>query len=825
VDISRSPYAENITVDAKGIVHKRHGYKPTESHVQTPSGIAENVPFDKVYGMYVFKPTKKPEVLIVHSGAELYSREVGGTTFWHITGWDNNKWGYMNAAPSCGFQHKDRFYILDGQHYYVYWFSDDDGQWCLEPVYMGATPTETQIAGFYTAEETKDDNDQPVIKYAWQFGEKGERNILTQRRIDTFCGDGVNATFYLDGQNLKVLKVEQYSPSTAAPSTGGEGTFTTGNGSSNVRTRPSMDGGVLGIAPAHTTYPVLGKEGNWYKIQFLPTTVGYIHSSRGTYTAPSGGQTVTASTDWVTLTEGTDYDVAEVGSSGETAGSTGCGVTVANCTKIVFKAGHIPSAHPRGAGLPNIRVTCVPVESATFTFKGSDLNSNNQIQVTAPRLATSGTIIVKKGDTTVANTSYTVTTGNYHDHLIIYVTFSSGVIGANEEATIYFTRESMDGIDAVCSCDKYGKYGEYNFDRFFFTGNTTYLNRDWYSEPSDATCVLENSYNDIGDPATPIAGYLNMQSDMLVVKERTPFEALFRRTASSDGDIPIFPVKSYQGDGAINRYCLCNIKGKCLYLTDKGLREFVSSDLGSKYGVQERSLLVNEKMLAETDYDQATITAYNDLVIVSFPSGHCYVADTNQQTAPSTDSSYGFEWFYWTNVKIERFVEFDGVYYFTFTETVSEEEKSYLLEIQFDDYADYVPPSIGSPVKVPIRTIWTTPQDMMEEPAMIKHMERRGAVMTFLPFEQRLSIGIAIDGHSTSFRREGDVTLQFDGTDYDMEDFHASGEEPYVALNRTIPRFRYIQFLFLNDDPDTDGIALINFEFQYRFGRYVHYQQ
>ena len=119
VDISRSPYAENITVDARGIVHKRHGYKPVTGYIQTPTGFGQNVPFDKVYGIYVFKPTKKPSILIVHAGTEMYSLEEGDYTFYHITGWDNNKWGYMNAAPSCGFQHKDRFYILDGQHYHV----------------------------------------------------------------------------------------------------------------------------------------------------------------------------------------------------------------------------------------------------------------------------------------------------------------------------------------------------------------------------------------------------------------------------------------------------------------------------------------------------------------------------------------------------------------------------------------------------------------------------------------------------------------------------------------------------------------------------------
>lgn len=820
VDFTRSPYAENIVVDSKGVAHKRKGYKPTECVIQTTEGLQRDT-FSNVHGMYVFKPTKQKEMLIIHAGTELYSSDVvdGTTVFWHITGWDKGKWGYMNDAPSCGFQHKDRFYIMDGKNYYNYWFNDEDGQWCLEPVYMSATPTETQVAGYYLAEEVNEmvnGESQTTIEYTWQFGEKGERNILTQRRYNTFCGDGHNTKFYLDGQNLQVLKVEQYSPSSAAPSAGGEGTFTNGNAGSNVRDKPSMEGKIIGHASANQSFPVLGKQGSWYKIQYSSTVVGYIHQSRGTYTDSGGGSTPISATetDWVTLTRGTDYTVGEVGASGESAGNTG--VKVYNCTKITFT--NAPNPHPRGNGLPNIRVLCVPKESASITIAAEDLDSNRKYVLTAPRLAISDAVVIKKNGTALTlNTDYTVVSHSYHDHIYLSIVFGEGVVGDNDEIVIHYNRESMDGIDAVSSCDKYGKFGEYNFDRFFFTGNTSYLNRDWYTEAGDATCVLENSYNDVGDPATPIAGYLNMMSDMLVIKQETPFEALFRRTASSDGDMPIFPVKAYQGDGAVNRYALTNIKGKCLYLSRKGLFEFVSSDLGTKYGVQDRSWIVNEKMLREDDFDQAYITNYNDLVIIAFPSGNCYVADTNQQTAPSTGSSYGFEFFYWTRIWMQYSVEFDGVFYFASQEASGDA----LYEVPSDDFADYY---FDEPTTAhPITALWTTPLDEMDEPARYKYLSRRGAMLQFdQAVSQMLEVAVVMDGEAMLLYRDEDMLRDYlNHSDYTLMDIKAATGIPYFTLNTPGGRCKYLQFILRNSDPNTDGIALMCLEFQYRFGRYI----
>lgn len=819
-DPTRLSLAKNIIVDAKGTVHKRAGFKASVYEIQQPNGTPTAVRFPHINGMYVFKPTKQEAMIIVHAGTDMYSRTATGDVFWHITGHDSGRWGYMKDNPSCGFQHKDRFYILDGEHFYNYWFNDTDNQWVLEPVYISATVPETQIAGYYMAEDYTDENDQPAIRYTWVFGEEGEKNLLTTRRMNTFCGDGTNKNFYLDGQNLAVIKVEQYAPSSAAPSAGGDGTFVTNNGSSNVRTKPSMDGGIIGIAPPNTTYTVLGKSGNWYKIQFLPTTTGYIHSSRGTYHDAQGGSTPLSptDTDWVTLTEGqnNDYTVEEVGASGEQAGTEPTN-KVYNCTKIKFK--NAPLAHPKGAGLPNIRVTCVPKENGVVTITGADLNSENAYWLMVFRMPLSETVTIKVNGTTLASSNYSTAIFDYHEHKILKITFGTGVVTSTDSIEITYVRESMDKLETIASCNIYGKFGEYNNDRFFYTGNATYRNRDWYTEADDPTCVRENSYNDIGDAATPIAGYLNMQSDMLVIKEESPFDSLFRRTARSGGDDVVFPVKAYSGKGATSRYALCNIKGQCLYWTRDGLYEFISSDLGSKYGTQNRSWLVNDyiKQNEGAAITEARVVPYGDYVIIAFPSGHCYVADTNQQTAPSDSGGYGYEFFYWEGIKINHFVEFNGVFYFDTDVTISETQYSELYEVQHDDYADHY----YDGTTVPIDAIIGTFCDQMDEPARYKYIECRGAIIHLQPFTQALDLDIVTDSKAIKYKRALDIErLEMD--DPDLEEIDASRPTvPYVAINQRINRFRYVQFIFHNNDPASDGFGILEIEYQYRYGRNV----
>lgn len=805
VDPTRSPFAQDVLIDDTGVVHKRPPFKRQADYGN-----------DQVHGIFPFvteeDPVRSPfspHTIFVHAGEKLFvyvnvaDGQLPATTPTPLC-------TDLNDADSTAFQHGKRLYILDGKVMRVVMEDDATEEYVVKTVQEIATPAETQIDGYYYAETYTDANNEEQTEYTWTFGEKGERNLLTSRRINTFAGDGVHTKFYLDIPNMHVTAVEFYSPTISTAGSGA--TVTTINAQSNVRNKPSQkNGAIIGKAPANTTYKTYGKQGKWYKIDFPGATEAYIHQDRIATYSPGGASTeVQTNTDeWVDA-DPTSYTIREA-TSGDDA---------ANCTVVVFNTA--PAAHPRGAGLPNIRVTGAETETATETKKG---NGQNNVVFTFPSSSMyirHGKVTINNGSALTENTDYTVTTNSNGETVITVL----GIVGGQQRlhtddvVAVEYTRESFRDFSVINQCNKYGKFGAYNHDRFWYTGNTDDKNRDWYSEPSDPTLVLENSYTEVGLEGNAIAGYLNLQSDMLIIKYDGETECLYRRTASSDGDITTFPVKSYIGRGAVNAKALVNIKGSCLYMSPEGLMEFASYDLGSKYGTQNRSFLINREIIG----DQAVqLGVWRDNVLLATTDGRVFVGNINATTAPSAGGSYGFEWTLWTNFFAEQMCfAFDVLWFARNATTICTVRSFYNVGY----YADYPDGSSGE--AVPIKAIWATPCDMLDEPARYKYIDRRGAVLNLLPPNPEYSIpqrelkyAVITDSKDVPLNHDAPVDILAASTDYDVLSLTTSLHTPMMLLNARISRFRYIQFVFMHDDPNTDGIEILSLEFQYRFGRYI----
>ena len=802
VDSSRSPYAENFITDGAGVVHKRPPY------------VMANIKYGRPHSTFIFKPPaglSESSMLAVHSGKRVYFPAL-----------NTNSFEIFADSPSVMFQHNERLYLMDGSKFWVFYYddsSDSNGNvfgWKWRTVREIATAPETQIAGYYKAEEYTDENDETQLSYEWVWGEEAERNLLTARRVNTFCGDGVHKVFYFDSPNFHVYKVEIYSPA-AGSSAGSDGTVTIKT-YSNIRKSASMSGVILANTGSSTpTCTTTGKVGKWYQIIYNDTTA-YVHQDRvSAYSPPTPGQPATNEDDWTELTSG--FTVSEVDSAGEDVPNTD-GSHVRTCTKITFTTA--PSVHPKGAGLPNIRITGAVTEigeqSDTVT---ADNASNYKLYIDSDKLYISMVSIAKNG-TPISSSNYSI--ADYGDHGK-QITFSGETFAAGDVVVATYRRESFKDADLINGCNKYGKFGSYNTDRWFYTGNGGHLNRDWYSEPSDPTLVLENSYTDIGDSTTGIAGYLNYQADMLIIKYDSNTDCLFRRTANTSGDETIFPVRAYRGRGAVNAHAMANIKGECVFLTPEGVYEFISSDLGSRYSTKEMSYLIKDALLQE-ELEEAEMGVWGDWLMLSFPTtGHCYVADTTQLTAPSSSGGYGWEWYYWTDYPATNYVydnETERLWWCTPTSD-GENDKIMYTNRNMTDYQDYRNGTGELTPPTPYTVLWSTPQDALSDPARYKFIEARGTIMHFEPFRQTLQLAVVTDGNTVLSRKDNDVDTDIESSwVYDFEEIHASAEAPELIPYRRLHRFKYIQFIFRNDDPLTDGIALLWLEFQYRFGRYIH---
>ena len=827
VDPSRSPNTWNVIVDAAGVVHKRPPFVMRANY-----GGLRTLESAVIHGIYTFiieeSTVRAPgdqHTMLVHVGTKLYMyRGVSNGSLPSVV--PTTLCTNLNDADSSGFQHDKKFYILDGKAMRVVMEDEATEQYVVKTVQEIATAPETQIDGYYYAEEYTDENDAPQVAYTWKFGEKGERNLLTARRVNTFAGDGVNTKFYMDKPNMHVTKVEMYSP-TVTSAGAGDTVTTISYAASNVRNKPSQERGqIIGSAPANTTYTTYGKQGKWYQIEF-PSYSGdaYIHQDRvATYTAGGGTTTVVSNIDeWVEITTGFTVREADIAAPNNDE--------VANCTVIVFDTA--PSAHPLGSGLPNIRVTGAETEECNIDVKQPDGAGQSNLIITIPLSerfvdVTSGTrfaetVKINSGNALTRNTDYIVEAQTDGSTKITVYGVVNNVQHLHSGDVVYvkYFRELMRDFAVINLCDKHGKYGIYNRDRFFFTGNPGDLNRDWYSEPSDPTLVLENSFTEIGIEQNGIAGYLNFQSEQLIVKYDGETECLYRRTANTDNDGIVFPVKAYAGRGAANSHALVNVKGSALYLSPEGVMEFVSSDLGSKYSVQNRSYLINPAIRGSSG---GQLGVWGDYLLVTLSDGTMFVGNLNSPTAPSEGGSFGYEWFRWSDVSAT-------LMHYAFDVLWFRRNESDLCSIKphapSDHFADYPDGTGNDPY--PIMAVWSTPCDMLDEPTRYKYIERRGAMVNLVPMthegsvvpQRTIKYAIVTDGKNARLNTDGLVDQMNEPTDYDVINLGASLYTPVVLPCERINRFRYVQFMFANDTPYTDGIEILSLEFQYRFGRYV----
>lgn len=158
IDLMRSPDSLNMWKD----------YKETES-IRTRPKMKDVLSFDNpIYGVFFYKAGSS-DMMIVHSGTELYKVVNGEKTLLHSG---------VKAARSNAFIFNNNWFFMDGEHYLKY-----DGANIGEVV--GYIPT-TSIA---RKPEGGGTLNQDV-------------NMLSDYRINTFVGDGKSTEYYLDAQDI-----------------------------------------------------------------------------------------------------------------------------------------------------------------------------------------------------------------------------------------------------------------------------------------------------------------------------------------------------------------------------------------------------------------------------------------------------------------------------------------------------------------------------------------------------------------------------------------------------------------------------------------------
>ncbi len=154
INIVRSPDSLNVWKD----------YKETES-IRTRPGMKKHTSFDKtVYGIFFYKG-----MMLAHVETELYKVTDGVKTLLYSN---------LMPVPSNAFIYENIWYFKDGLHYLQY-----DGTTIKEVEgYIPTTSIGRKPEGGGTTYE--------------------DVNLLSDRRINTFLGDGESKEYFLDAQNI-----------------------------------------------------------------------------------------------------------------------------------------------------------------------------------------------------------------------------------------------------------------------------------------------------------------------------------------------------------------------------------------------------------------------------------------------------------------------------------------------------------------------------------------------------------------------------------------------------------------------------------------------
>ena len=164
VNLSRSPDAVNVWKDYREIESIRT--RPLKHLFWIAHYSPSNGGFKPVYGFFFFK-----DKMFIHQDNVLYYHDMkSNKAIPHYLSYD------MNPASSMFFAYGDGLYIIDGKNYLLY----DDTRDLLTAVtpYVPTTTIGRNPAGGGTVHE--------------------DVNLLSDRRINTFLGDGKSTDYFLD---------------------------------------------------------------------------------------------------------------------------------------------------------------------------------------------------------------------------------------------------------------------------------------------------------------------------------------------------------------------------------------------------------------------------------------------------------------------------------------------------------------------------------------------------------------------------------------------------------------------------------------------------
>lgn len=413
------------------------------------------------------------------------------------------------------------------------------------------------------------------------------------------------------------------------------------------------------------------------------------------------------------------------------------------------------------------------------------------------------------------NTNYTVnkTTG------IVTFATAPGVptVTGEDNVKITYIKNIPEYANRINKCRIYATYGIGNDNRIFMAGNPDRRNYDYYSASGKADYVEDTAYSIVGSEDGAIMGYLRQYDSLVIVKEQSTQNAtIFLRQASlNDQNEALFTVRQgIAGAGAASMYCFANLADDNVFLSEQGLMGLDTSSITMQRTIQNRSHYIDtalKKEMLKNAYGVADGWYY-----YIFCGKNVYIADTKQKTQNNA-RSFGYEWFYYTDIPARCAANIDGRIYFgdnsgNLYRFKNEEEKG------MEAYSDE---NLITGEKKPIEAAWSTKMDRLGDASIFKRITKTGTGIVIKPYAKIDGTMCYVTDEEQEVKDfEASTIFDFDDVDFDNFNF---GElyKPYFIPARKKKRKAKMWQMIVKNNTLNSAFGIYEIRVNYLAGGYI----
>ena len=348
-------------------------------------------------------------------------------------------------------------------------------------------------------------------------------------------------------------------------------------------------------------------------------------------------------------------------------------------------------------------------------------------------------------------------------------------------------------------------YGYSKTDRIFAVGGVN-KNRVYYTGVDDPTYWPDNNYFIAGQDGNDIVGLHVYSSYLAVIKGDTNTETtVYLAYGQILNNETYFAVKpTMGGEGGIAPKTFATLGDDPLFLTRNGVFAITNVFATTDNVLRNRSYFVDKRLIEEDNLESSAAVVWRRYYILCV-NGHCYVLDVRQKSTDNNNTTnYSYECYYWENIPATCFFVYENELWFGTAD-------GYLCKFNTDisdntAYCDDGTLALSTQGEkiitggTAIACRWATPLDDYRMPQYFKTLNKKGSLLTLLPYDKTSAIVTLIaDGE-----REYPLGIFYadiftwDPVDFDRFTFSSNETAQDDFFNKKVKKYRRLQVVVEN---------------------------